>query len=76
MKFINDAVDPVRRIEQKQQSLLHGIRYIWLRDLASLSERPRARLDSLPTRHLRIATRNLKAMVYLLVGKLGLRLPT
>jgi transposase len=76
VKIINDAVDPVRRLEQKQQSLLRGIRYIGLGDLASLWERLRARLDSLPTRHLKIATRNLKAVVYLLVGKLGLRLPT
>ena len=69
VKIINDAVNPVRRIEQKQQSLLRGIRYIGLGDLASLWERPGARLDSLPMRHLKIATRNLKAMVYLLVGK-------
>ena len=30
-KIINDAVEQVRRAEQKTQSLLRGTRYIWLR---------------------------------------------
>ena len=55
VKIINDAVDQVRRAEQKRQSLLRGTRYIWLRNPANLSERQRAKLDSLPTRHLRTA---------------------
>jgi transposase len=55
VKIINDAVDQVRRAEQKRQSLLRGTRYIWLRNPANLSERQRATLDSLPTRHLRTA---------------------
>ncbi len=56
VKIINDAVDQVWRIEQKQQNLLRGTRYTWLRDPASLGERQRARLDRgppLPTRHLK-----------------------
>jgi transposase len=30
VKIVNDAVDQVRRIEQKRQGLLRGTRYIWL----------------------------------------------
>jgi hypothetical protein len=33
VKIVNDAVDQVRRIEQKRQGLLRGTRYIWLRKL-------------------------------------------
>jgi transposase len=55
VKIINDAVDQVRRAEQRRQSLLRGTRYIWLRNPANLSERQRATLDSLPTRHLKTA---------------------
>ncbi len=55
VKIVNDAVDQVRRAEQKQQGLLRGTRYIWLRNPASLSDRQRALLDSLPTRHLKTA---------------------
>ena len=32
VKIINDAVDQVRRAEQKGQSLLRGTRYLWLRN--------------------------------------------
>ena len=55
VKIVNDAVDQVRRAEQKRQSLLRGTRYIWLRNPANLSERQQATLDSLPTRHLKTA---------------------
>ena len=55
VKIINDAVDQVRRAEQKRQGVLRGTRYIWLRNPANLSERQRATLDSLPTRHLKTA---------------------
>ena len=37
VKIINDAVEKVRRAEQKSQSLLRGTRYIWLRNPANLS---------------------------------------
>jgi len=53
VRIINEAVDEVRRVEQKGQSLLRGTRYIWLRNPANLSERQRATLEALPTRHLR-----------------------
>jgi transposase len=55
VKIVNDAVDQVRRGEQKHQRLLKGTRYIWLRNPDNLSERQRATLDALPTRHLKTA---------------------
>jgi transposase len=55
VKIINDAVDQVRRAEQKQQGMLRGTRYIWLRNPDTLSERQRTTLESLPTRHLKTA---------------------
>ena len=55
VKIINDAVDQVRRAEQKQQDVLRGTRYIWLRNPDNLSERQRSTLEALPTRHLKTA---------------------
>jgi transposase len=55
VKIINNAVDQVRRAEQKQQSVLRGTRYIWLRNPDNLSERQRTTLENLPTRHLKTA---------------------
>jgi transposase len=55
VKIINDAVEQVRRAEQKQQGVLRGTRYIWLRNPDTLSERQRTTLESLPTRHLKTA---------------------
>jgi len=55
VKIVNDAVDLVRRGEQKRQSLLRGTRYIWLRNPANLSDRQQATLESLPMRHLKTA---------------------
>ena len=55
VKIINDAVERVRRAEQKSQSLLRGTRYIWLRNPANLSARQRAMLEALPMRHLKTA---------------------
>jgi transposase len=49
VKIINDAVEKVRRAEQKSQSLPRGTRYIWLRNPADLSARQRATLEGLPT---------------------------
>jgi len=55
VKIINDAVDQVRRTEQKEQSLLRGTRYLWLRNPRTLSDRQRTTLGGLPTRHLKTA---------------------
>jgi transposase len=51
----NDAVDAVRRTEQKRQGLLRGTRYIWLRNPDNLTERQRATLRALPTQYLKTA---------------------
>jgi transposase len=53
VKIINEAVDAVRRAEQKQEGLLRGTRYIWLRNPNTLSERQRDTLEGLPIRHLK-----------------------
>jgi transposase len=53
VKSINDAVDQVRRAEQKNQTVLLGTRYLWLRNLSNLLDRQRTALESLPTRHSR-----------------------
>jgi transposase len=53
VKIVNEAVDTVRRAEQKGQALLRGTRYIWLRNPGTLSERQRDTLDGLPMRHLK-----------------------
>jgi transposase len=55
VKIVNDAVDKVRRAEQKAEPALKGTRYIWLRNPGTLSERQRATLDSLPARTLKTA---------------------
>jgi transposase len=55
VKIINEAVDQVRRVEQKRQFLLRGTRYLWLRNPDNLSERQQAMLDELPKRHLKTA---------------------
>lgn len=55
VKIVNDAVDRVRRAEQKSQDLLRGTRYIWLRNPTNLSDRQKATLEALPTRHLKTA---------------------
>ena len=53
VKIINHAVNQVRSAEQKSQTVLRGTRYLWLTNPANLSNRQRAALESLPTRHLK-----------------------
>jgi transposase len=55
VKIINEAVDQVRRSEQRRNAELRGTRYIWLRNPQNLSERQKATLDSLPKQHLKTA---------------------
>jgi transposase len=55
VKIINEAVDEVRRSEQRKNAELRGTRYIWLRNPQNLSERQKATLDALPTQHLKTA---------------------
>jgi transposase len=56
VKIINDAVDQVRRAEQKTQGfLLTGTRYLWLRNPAALSDTQRQALAALAGRNLKTA---------------------
>ena len=55
VKIVNDAVDQVRRDEQKGKIILKGTRYIWLRNPENLSHRQRATLDALPQHYLKTA---------------------
>jgi len=55
VKIINEAVDRVRRAEQKVETVLRGTRYIWLRNPDTLSERQHAMLESLPAQTLKTA---------------------
>ena len=47
VKLINEAVDAVRRTEQKSHAELKNSRYLWLRNPRNLSERQRTQLSSL-----------------------------
>ena len=47
VKLINEAVEEVRRAEQKSRAELKNSRYLWLKNPPNLSERQRAQLDSL-----------------------------
>jgi transposase len=47
IKLINEAVDEVRRAEQKSRAELKKSRYLWLKNPQNLSQRQRAQLDSL-----------------------------
>jgi len=55
VKLINEAVDKVRRAEQRGQAILKGTRYLWLRNPENLSDRQHAMLDALPKHHLKTA---------------------
>ena len=55
VKLINQAVDKVRRAEQRGHGLLKGTRYLWLRNPENLSDRQHAMLDALPKRNLKTA---------------------
>jgi transposase len=47
VKLINEAVDLVRRAEQKSHAELKKSRYLWLKNPQNLSDRQRVQLDSL-----------------------------
>jgi transposase len=53
VKLINEAVEEVRRTEQKSRPELNNSRYLWLKNPPNLSPRQRAQLDSLPGAHLK-----------------------
>jgi len=47
VKLINEAVDEVRRAEQKSRAELKKSRYLWLKNPRNLSDRQRTQLDTL-----------------------------
>jgi transposase len=47
VKLINEAVDAVRRAEQKSHAELKNSRYLWLKNPRNLSQRQRTQLDNL-----------------------------
>jgi transposase len=55
MKMINDAVDKVRRNEQKQDLSLKHTRYIWLKNPSNLTVKQKRKLESLSTLNLKTA---------------------
>ena len=54
MKIINEAVDKVRREESKINPLLHGTRYLWLKNEINLTAKQRQKFESI--RNLRCKT--------------------
>jgi transposase len=55
VKILNEAVDAVRRDEQKSRPELKRSRYLWLKNDTSLSGSQRERRDSLAKSHLKTA---------------------
>jgi transposase len=53
VKLINEAVDAVRRSEQKSHAELKNSRYLWLKNPHNLSERQRSQLDNLAAANLK-----------------------
>jgi transposase len=53
VKLINEAVDEVRRSEQKSRAELKKSRYLWLKNPRNLSERQRTQLDNLSASNLK-----------------------
>jgi len=52
MKMVNEAVDEVRRKEQKQVPELKNSRYLWLKNVSTLKNEQKVELDKLKDRHL------------------------
>jgi transposase len=55
MKLVNDAVDQVRRMEQKDKNNLKSTRYLWLKNPNNLSEGQRKSLVCLSNMNLKTA---------------------
>lgn len=47
VQYLNKAVDQVRRREVKEQEELKNTRYIWLKDIANLTDKQRLKFDSI-----------------------------
>lgn len=55
VKIVNDAVDEVRRGEQKNRPELKKTRYVWLKNTTSLTPAQQQTLENLSGRHLKTA---------------------
>jgi transposase len=55
VKIINDAVDQVRRTEQKSRAELKNSRYLWLKNPQNLSDHQRLKLEALSSSNLKTA---------------------
>lgn len=55
MKLVNDAVDQVRRMEQKDNNILKSTRYLWLKNPNNLTESQRKSLLPLSDMNLKTA---------------------
>ncbi len=47
VKYLNEAVDKVRRKEVKEQEILRNTRYIWLKDQMNLTEKQRLKFEAI-----------------------------
>jgi transposase len=56
MKIINEAVDEVRRVEQKEQPVLTKSRYLWLKNPKNLNTNQSSRLEGLILKKLNLKT--------------------
>jgi transposase len=56
MKIVNDAVDEVRRAEQKERPELSGTRYVWLKNSANWTARQREIFEALNPKRLNLKT--------------------
>jgi transposase len=56
VKLLNEAVDEVRREEVKVRPELKGTRYVWLRNVGTMTERQEATLDELSNPSLNLKT--------------------
>jgi len=55
MKIINEAVDRVRRAEQKERPELKGTKYLWLKNIKNLTKNQKEKLLSLKNRNIKTA---------------------
>lgn len=56
MKLVNDALDEVRRAEQKERPELKGSRYVWLKRERNLTEKQKVLLHTLTPKKLGLKT--------------------
>jgi transposase len=55
MQLVNKAIDEVRRVEQKENSILKKTRYIWLKSINKLTDKQSQALYSLRSLNLKTA---------------------